>query len=343
MELERVYREVANRLGKLDFAALWPGFRPLKFALYDEERCFFHGAYVPKTEEFLANTSIPYQGEQIAIWQLAEEDPDPDRLAASIAHEMFHAFQTISGECRWADERAALRSYRYLPENLGLKLREAELTERLLEAGEAETLPELLALRRRRWETFPGEYDYEARIEQIEGTASFVELEALSRLAPEKGRAGWRKLLDRLKAPENYTPIRVISYDAGAALLACLSRYSDFDFHPFAQVPFAVAALEGVSPAAGELSPDPRAEAVIAAYGRETERIVRAALEKGEVVLEGAYPLMSLNIWDARWDGRYAVSSHFVAWWEGKEPRSLEGDFVVELDEANVIRRVYRQ
>ena len=341
MDLQAAFDLVTERLARIDFSALWPGFRPLKFALYDGERCFFDGAFVPKTAEFMANTSIEYRGEQIAVWQL-EGEPDPDRLAASLAHEMFHAFQTISGESRWADERSALLSYRYTPENLSLKLREAELMRRALEQSSRAAYEKLLALRRRRAMDFPAEYDYEARIEQIEGTANLVELEALGQLDPSKGRAGWEKLLERMEDPANYTPVRAVSYDLGAAFLACIRRFGAYDVHPFTDTPFALGVLAGVEPAAGDFPPDPGMGEQVRAYREETERIVRAALEKGEVALEGPLPLASLNVFDARWNGKYAVSTHFIAWWEAGEMRSLEGDFVAELDRDCTLRRVYR-
>lgn len=341
MDLRKAYGEVERRLEKLDFSDLWPGFRPLKFALYNETECVFDGAYVPKTAEFIANTSIEYRGEQIAVWQLAG-DPDPDILTASMVHEMFHAFQTVSGESRWADERAALMNYRYTPENLSMKRREAEHMAAAL-GGDPAAFRTLLGLRKRRALDFPAEYDYEARIEQIEGTANYVELEALGRLDRKKGDRGWNKLLEQIREPAAYTPVRIVSYAVGAAFLACIRRYSAYDVFPFTETPFALGILDGVAPAEGDHPADPRMEAQVREYRRETERIVENALARNEVVLEGPLPLASLNVWDARWDGQFAVSNCFIAWWEGKEMKSLEGDFVAELDPDCTIRRVYRQ
>ena len=341
MDLRFAYGEVERRLEKLDFSTLWPGFRPLPFALYDSSACFFDGEFVPKTAEFMANTSIEYRGEQIAIWQL-EGEPDPDTLTASLVHEMFHAFQKICGESRWADERAALMNYRYTPENLSMKRKEAELMQAVLE-GDPEAFPTLLELRKRRALDFPGEYDYEARIEQIEGTANLVELEALSLLDREKGKTGWEKLLRQIGDPAAYTPIRIVSYAIGAVFLACIRRCSSYAYFRFTDTPFALGILEGVTPAAGDFPPDPVMETQVRAYRLETERIIRKALSKNEVILEGPLPLASLNVWDARWDGRYAVSNFFIAWWEGEEMKSMEGDFVAELDRSYTIRRVYKQ
>ena len=89
MNLEEKYRQVQEAIASLDFNRLWPGFKPLKFALHDEEKCFFDGHYIEKTDAFCANTSIVFEGEQIAIWML-QQDLDQSVLTSKIVHEMFH-------------------------------------------------------------------------------------------------------------------------------------------------------------------------------------------------------------------------------------------------------------
>lgn len=71
--LEKLFHEIKSLIDSVDFSELWRGFHPMKFALCDETRCFFDGEYVEKTDQFLANTSIFYQGEYIAIWNVMEE------------------------------------------------------------------------------------------------------------------------------------------------------------------------------------------------------------------------------------------------------------------------------
>ena len=72
MDLEALYTQVDEKISSLDLNGVWPGFKPLKFALYDDEKCFFDGRYIEKADEFCANTSIEYHGEQIAIWMVRE-------------------------------------------------------------------------------------------------------------------------------------------------------------------------------------------------------------------------------------------------------------------------------
>ncbi|HIT07654.1 MAG TPA: hypothetical protein IAB55_01030 [Candidatus Merdivicinus faecavium] len=54
MDLASIYREIAKRVEKADFSALWKGFSPLKFAVYTDADCFFDGGYIPKTDAFCA-------------------------------------------------------------------------------------------------------------------------------------------------------------------------------------------------------------------------------------------------------------------------------------------------
>ena len=95
MDLEKLYYEIKRYIEIVDFSKLWRGFEPLKFALYSEKECFFDGAYIEKTDAFLANTSILYNGEWIAIWNVQEE-MNPIVLTSKMIHEMFHGFQKIA-------------------------------------------------------------------------------------------------------------------------------------------------------------------------------------------------------------------------------------------------------
>lgn len=342
MNLQREYNRIKERIDAIDFSALWEGFHPFKFALYNETECFFDGRYIEKTEDFYANTSILYNGENIAIWNLTEEPTDIDALAASIVHEMFHAFQSECGEKRYPDEKRALLEYHYSTENLSAKLHEAELMQAILEGNENKFL-ELLSLRKLRKNHFPGQYDYEARVEQIEGTANYVELLALMQIAPEKGKLRLLKMLDDITSARKYFPIRIISYTIGAVFLCCIKKCSSFIFSRFSERPFSDEILDDAPIMSSEIKTNPEIDMHLAAYNEETERLVNTALNKGEICLKGKYPLVSLNIWDARWNGKYAVSNYFVAYMDGNQTKILNGNFVVEIDNNLNILTVYRQ
>lgn len=131
MDIEKIYNQVQEYLNKINFEALWLNFRPLKFALYNQNECFFNGRYIDKTDQFIANTSILFQDEYIAIWNLQEDIPI-EILVSKIVHEMFHGFQMKNNEMRWANELEALVKYKYSDENLSIKLKENRLLNELL-------------------------------------------------------------------------------------------------------------------------------------------------------------------------------------------------------------------
>ena len=128
MNLRAIHHEVNARIHRVDFSLLWEGFKPLKFALYNENACCFDGEYIDKTDQFLANTAIHYNGEYIAIWRLGEDVPDYDVLTSKIIHEMFHGFQYENKESRFPNELEALQKYSYSVENLTIKLKENHLS-----------------------------------------------------------------------------------------------------------------------------------------------------------------------------------------------------------------------
>ena len=341
MNLLETYRVLDRYVSSVDFAALWPGFQRIKFAVYDEKECVLDGQKVEKTADFCANTAIEYRGETVAIWQMSGENVDGAVLASKIIHEMFHGFQTLSGETRYPDELEALRSYRYSAENLSIKLDEGQLTAELLENYRAEGLSRLLALRALRRERFPGEFDYEGRVEQIEGSARFVELAALGQLSPEKAGKAWKRLGQTIARPESYFPVRAACYDVGAALFRLLMEHTGLDVRGFSPWPEMEAALEGVAPC-DPPAPRPDVRVCLEAYQAETRRVVTQALARNEIALEGPIPLLSVNTYDARRLGPYVTSTYFVLLGSRENPTLLSGDFVVEISGSTALR-VYAQ
>ena len=353
MELEQAYRQVEARLERIDFSALHRGFHPFPFALYRDTEAFTAGRYIPRPASFLGNTAIEYEGVLTAIWELSEERPDIDVLASKIVHEMLHAFQHESGEKRWADERGALAGYGYDPVSISARLEEAALTRRCLTASDPGAFSRVLGLRRSRMEIDPGAYDYEARIEQIEGTAHYVKLTALGQLDPGKAARRWDEALGELEDPARYFPVRAVTYLSGAVLIACIRKYTDLDTDQTTDIPFAVEALEKAEPC--PLPPaDHRAEDCLEEYREGIRSIVSKTLDKGDIVLDGDHRLIAWNVYDAARDGRHAVLTHFIGYIEGTDlPASdeelfslmkvIHGDFVAEIDSDLIMKRVWRQ
>ena len=353
MDLSCAYHEIEERLDKIDFPALFRGFSRFPFALYDDAEACIGGEMTAKPAEFLGNTSVMYNGAHTAIWDLSQGAGDLDVLASKLVHEMLHAFQNDSGEKRWADERAALVKYRYEEANFAARLEEAACMRKCLAGDAPEAFDRLLGLRRARMESFPFAYDYEARIEQIEGTAQYVELAALAQLDPGKAGEAWERMLAALSDPARYFPVRVVTYLSGAAFIACLRKYTDMDTDVFTDTPFSVAAVGKAAPCALP-EKDGRAAACLDDWRKKNREIVDRTLEKGDLELEGSYRMIAWNVYDGTWDGKYAVLTSFIGYIEGAElPKTdeelfaqmkiIHGDFVAEVDDELRLTRVWRQ
>ena len=347
MDLEKLYRRVEASVASLDTRGIWPGFRPLKFALYDSEKCFFDGRFVEKTPAFCANTSIVYNGEQIAIWMVTEEPEEPELpvLTSKLVHEMFHGYQTVEGWSCWPNETEALFRYGYDADGLCIRLRENELLLALLEGFDAAAYAELRSLRRLRSERFPYQFSYESMVEEIEGTANYVEWQALKRLDPAAADALTERMRAALTAPERLFPIRISCYFTGALMINALLAAGDYSFTPEKRpAPLGVIAsaakTDGRFPGRDALRE--RAADAIAAFDAETDAIVASALERNEVVLEGPLELAFVNIYNARCRNGYLTSAFFLMYRENGEDRMLPGDFVIRMKDERTIDRVYR-
>lgn len=341
MDLKQTYQTVNNIISTVDFSKLWKGFKPLKFALYNDERCFFDGRYIDKTAQFCANTAIEYDGEYIAIWNVTEE-MDADILASKMIHEMFHAFQYSNGESRFPNELDALKRYRCDAENLSVKFEENMLIAKLRDEFSKAEYEKFLAMRKYRMTRFPYEFRYEAAIEQIEGSANYVELMSLRQISAEKYKTLLEKMKTKICTPQNMIPIRVVSYAVGALLFSILKDNDVVDFEAFSDLPTAVRVLDNAAQIEPLQSVNPDITAIMESYDRETERIIQKAVSDGNVEVGGEFDLIYVNVYDARRRGNYIVTTYFVAYSDSGNDTVLNGDFVVELNDAGKLVKVYR-
>ena len=344
MNLEALYNQVRETIFSLDFNSIWPGFEPLKFALYDDENCFFDGHYIEKTNDFCANTSIIYQGEQIAIW-MVQQELQIAVLTSKIVHEMFHGYQKLKGwEC-WPNELEALCRYKYDAENLTLKLRENDLLLALLDSYDDSGLQELLAHRKLRSKKFPYEFFYESNVEEIEGTANYVEWQVLKQLDKNKANLLTEHTRALMRKPEYLFPIRISSYFTGAFMVNALNSAGKYPFETTGR-PVILSVLKNVDPSVGEFSG--KTEVIrnvsdaIEAFNKETESIIQSALEKDDVVLHGPCELTGVNVYNARCCKGFITSTYFLMYREGKEDKILQGNFVIKMQDDKTITSVYR-
>ena len=344
MKLDELYGRITEAVSSLDCESIRPGFRPLKFALNDDEKCFFDGAYIEKTDVFCANTSIDYNGEQIAIWKV-DGEPDIPVLTSKIVHEMFHGLQTREKWNCWADETEALYRYKYNADALSLRLRENDLLLRLLDRFDDTAYRELLSHRRLRSEKYPYEFDYESRIEEIEGSATYVEWAVLGQLDENAAAAMKERMRAAVTKPERLLPVRISCYYTGALMINAM-KAAGSDPLSSAKHPAIFAALKNVRPSDGNYPGiDARrrtAANAVAEFDRESERIVGVALEMNEVAVEGPLELLCVNIYDARFFNGYITSRYFLLYRDTGGEHTVYGDFVLEMSDAKTISRVYR-
>lgn len=339
MNLEKLYYEVKKHIDTVDFSKLWKNFKPLKFALYTDTECFFDGEYVEKTEEFLANTSVFYKGEWIAIWYV-QEALDPILLASKIVHEMFHGFQRIHNESRFFDNLDALYHYKYEKENLRLKQQENQLLYAMVTHFDKALLETFLQIRKYRFDTFPYAYHYESSIEQIEGTANYAELYCLKQLSAELFEKKLSAMKARITDPGNLLPVRAVCYDIGALLLYVMAENHIAYEEGFTSVPFSEAMIKDVEGKAcasqngmGEL---------LDRFYEKAGAVIDKAIEKNALVSDSPCDLLAVNVYDAVYYKNHITSRYFVMFGSQDAPRVEYGDFVIETDAYKKATRIYK-
>lgn len=339
MDLEKLYYEVENYIKTVDFSSIWRGFEPLNFALYTDHECFFNGKYIEKTDDFLANTSILYNGEWIAIWHVQEEI-DPIVLSSKIIHEMFHGFQQQHNEPRFVDELEALYKYKYIEENLSLKLKENQLLYSLLTKFDKNIFEEFLQIRKQRSESFRYEYHYESCIEQIEGAANYVELNCLKQLSENLFREKLSAMSMRIIDQNNLIPIRIICYDIGALLLFVMSE-NDITFeYGFSNISFSEYILNGV--AGKKCIPELKTKELIDSFNERSDEIITNAIKKNDIVYEKSCELLGVNVYNAIYYNNHIISRYFVMFGAEDSSNIEYGDFVIETSGYKTVTKIYR-
>ena len=338
-DLKELYYEIKTYIEKVNFEILWKDFKPLKFALYNNDECFFDGQYVHKTEQFIANTAINYQGEIIAIWNVLEEI-DPIVLASKMIHEMFHGFQMMNNESRFPDELDALYKYKYDDNNLSIKLEENKLLLKLLDVFDMDTFKKLLEFRKYRYDNYSYEYNYESKIEQIEGCANYIELNVLKQLSNEL----YQKKLDSIKkqilSKENYFPIRVISYDIGALLLLVLKDNKITFNDGFDSETFSISLIKNVT---NNISIEKKCfKEDIDNYYDNANSIIDKAIKGNDVIENEECNIVAVNVYNAIYYNNYIISTYFVMYEKDGNKKIEYGNFVIKSEKYKKLSKIYR-
>ena len=82
--------------------------------------------------------------------------------------------------------------------------------------------------------------------------------------------------------------------------------------------------------------------AAIDAFHGETEAIIRSALERNELVLQGPAELGYVNVYDARCRNGFLTSTYFLLLRNDAGEQTLPGNFVIQMQDEKTIEAVYR-
>lgn len=223
MSLQEIYEKVNSILDTLDFGALLEGFHRYRFAVYDSREICLDGKRIPYEESFRGNTSILYNGEYIAIWDIEfSPEEDMETLAYLLVHEMFHCHQFSNGETRFPSD-FTLMCYPDDIENFTKKYNENRYLADACEHCDFTELQRFAVLRSQRQAAYPEMAAQEYRAETLEGMAEFIGLKALRAINGEKYASRVREYIGELRAQsELLFDVRKISYYTGAVFFLCL-------------------------------------------------------------------------------------------------------------------------
>ena len=226
MNLLKIYTAVNAILSTVDFTSLFEGFHKYRFALYTSEEIIIDGKIIPYQDGFRGNTSIFYEGEYIAIWNL-EFDPidDPEQLAYCLIHEMFHCHQYTNNETRYPSDFELL-NYPDDIDNFVNKYNENKYLADAYEQHDIELLRKFAYIREIRYKVYPSMVCQELKAETLEGMAEYIGLKALESINAEKYHAIVDDYLGKLKTESNLLfDVRRISYFTGTIFFLCLEQF----------------------------------------------------------------------------------------------------------------------
>lgn len=227
--MRELYKMVSEAIDIIDFDKIWPGFSKFVFALYDSTNVYFESEIIPYDNRFLGNTSIEYNGQFIAIWYVENpSNEDPQKLAANLVHEMFHAFQRTHNDNRYPNDLIML-NYPDNVENYAIKYTENLL---LIDAFTNDNasmksvfIERYLSARKYRENLIGDIIKQEYYAETIEGMAQYAGCMALKQISYEKYTStvkGYIKILETLD--DRFFDVRWLSYYTGAVLCILLSE-----------------------------------------------------------------------------------------------------------------------
>src|SRR5699024_1069312 len=189
-KMKNFFEDIEQDLVGSHLDSYWTGFVPVAYALFDKEfvnlfnhpkliySSYTHYQILERDDQFMSCTLILYDDYPTAIVDL-ELYHNYASLYSILVHELFHGFQYIKGEKRFADETMGI-TYPLSKENIQLRSQERlYLYRAVLEKDRVKKrqyLATFISLREKRGNLIDEYLVYENLIETIEGPAWYVEL-----------------------------------------------------------------------------------------------------------------------------------------------------------------------
>src|SRR5690625_1333779 len=233
--MKAYFDEIIQDLENENWRNYWIGFEAVAYALYDENFVYLFNhpkmtkepkrdyQILKRDDQFVGCTLILYHDYPTAIVDL-DLYKDYASLYSIVVHELFHGFQYIKEENRFADEILGI-TYPLLKGNIELRNRERTYLYRaVLEKDrmkKKQLLTTFIALREKRATIINSYFLYENLIETIEGPAWYVELKAYWQKSQQEYnsvlKSYGQQLMDHMNSTTN---IRRSCYSSG--LFICL-------------------------------------------------------------------------------------------------------------------------
>lgn len=178
---------------------------------------------------FMGNTNITFDGTEIAIVNLDYNNLDDNELISLLHHEAFHVFQKKSSLWYKSEPNDMLSSFYPLNlENLLIREEERRLLYKIvLEKDENKSIEYInmfISLREKRKGIIGIYFDYELKVETMEGTATFVEKQIYELLGGSYLDYYEKTLNNNPKDLKNF---RATMYSSGSALCHILKRFDN--------------------------------------------------------------------------------------------------------------------
>lgn len=341
--MEKIYKEIQQYIEKVDFNALWKGFVPYEFALYNDEKVRFETYEIPVTNQFIGNTSINYNGRQIAIWKLEENDTkDIAILAASIIHEMYHVHQMTFGENRFISDLLGL-TYPLEYKSLNLKVSEMFFLSRaIIEANQSKKeayFQKFLAVRSKRFELIGDACAYEKSIETIVGTAEYVALKSLKTINLDAYEKQMDKAIGFITTlNENFLDVRRMAYYSGALIYILADELSiDYKVEMAPNLKYNMdMILDRYKPKADialDMEENPIIQTLIDERQKKVGDLVKAIVENDQVdIKEGQFTTKGYDPMNMKRIGSYVYHKHFLGIEQDGKIEFVRGPIVTETD-----------